>query len=175
MMTSTAVFKGLVFHAGAQLGEHTFIVDVRNLREIVEVQKVHHMPGATPQEPGFILVRQEPVTLLDLAALCGLPSVESGAVVLVLESGSKKVGVRVGLFEDIENIDPSLVQNPLGGLSQPEWVTGLVKTAKGDVALLIDAPSLISRAGRKDTDGAALQELARLIPSPSVAKVEALA
>lgn len=157
MMTSPQFFQGLVFHAGLNATENTFVLDVRHLREIVEMQKIHHLPGATAQEPGFILIRQEPVALLDLAAMCGIGSVETGAVVLVLEASGKKVGLKVGVFEDIEDFDRDGLQYPLHTLAQPQWVSGLVKTGKAHVAMLLNAPLLVSKSSRAASDSEALE------------------
>ncbi len=85
----------------------TFGIPVGQVREVVRATGVHRVPGGPVVLRGIVNVRGAIVTVLDLQAmLSGERAVTVGSVVL-LEHGSRLIGLAVRSVRDVRALDPS--------------------------------------------------------------------
>jgi purine-binding chemotaxis protein CheW len=85
----------------------SFGIPVGQVREVVRATGVHRVPGSPVVLLGIVNVRGAIVTVLDLQAmLSGERAVTAGSVVL-LEYGSRLIGLAVHSVRDVRALDPS--------------------------------------------------------------------
>lgn len=85
----------------------SFGIPVGQVREVVRAAGVHRVPGSPVVLLGIVNVRGAIVTVLDLQAmLSGERAVTVGSVVL-LEHGSRLIGLAVRSVRDVRALDPS--------------------------------------------------------------------
>ena len=89
------------------LGGEQFAIDVRNLREVMIVEKLTAVPGAPAFVRGVANLRGEVLAILDVASVLGLPSCGAGPAgkALVLEPASSQVAIVVDEILGLETFD----------------------------------------------------------------------
>lgn len=142
---SQDVIHGLVVYAGeAHAKEPAYVIEAGSIQELRGLGEIHKLPGCTPREPGYVLVRDEPVPLLDLRVLCPALSPSEQAVVVVVHHEGKLMGLIVGALDDMHHFPASEARNPGdAGVSLP-WVKHLLKTSKEEIALVLDIPYMMA-------------------------------
>ena len=90
------------------LGEQILGVEVRHVREILDMQKITRLPNAPMDVQGVVDVRGGSVPIIDLKSRLGIPPLELGEeariVVIEIDSGSgrKPLGI---LADRVRNVD----------------------------------------------------------------------
>ncbi len=85
-----------------------FGIPVEQVREVIRSAALRRVPGSPPVLRGIVNVRGAIVTVLDLQALLsGERAVTAGSVVL-LEYGSRLIGLAVHAVHDVRALDASL-------------------------------------------------------------------
>ncbi len=85
-----------------------FGIPVEQVREVIRSAALRRVPGSPPVLRGIVNVRGAIVTVLDLQALLsGERAVTAGSVVL-LEYGSRLIGLAVHAVHDVRVLDASL-------------------------------------------------------------------
>lgn len=85
-----------------------FGIPVEQVREVIRSAALRRVPGSPPVLRGIVNVRGAIVTVLDLhALLSGERAVTAGSVVL-LEYGSRLIGLAVHAVHDVRVLDASL-------------------------------------------------------------------
>lgn len=89
-----------------------FGIPVEQVREVIRSAALRRVPGSPPVLRGIVNVRGAIVTVLDLQALLsGERAVTAGSVVL-LEYGSRLIGLAVHAVHDVRVLDASLESQP---------------------------------------------------------------
>lgn len=142
---SQDVLHGLAVYSGqSHVTEPAYVIEAASIQELRELGEIHKLPGCTPREPGYVLVREEPVPLLDLRVLCPSSMPAEQAVVVVTHHEGKLLGLVVGALDDMRHFPTSEIRSPGdAGISLP-WVKHLLKTPKDEIALVLDIPYLMA-------------------------------
>lgn len=139
-----------------QVGRATFVLPLESVIECIE------HPGSSTPNPthDYLELRGELLPLLDLSGFFDLPS-QTGRRrnVVVVRSGIDKAGLMV---DDLLGEFQTVIK-PLGSLFRNlKSVSGSTILGSGEVALILDIPSLIKTATQQEAEQCSLkQELAR--------------
>ncbi len=112
----------------------TYGIPVTQAREVVRVSRVARVPGAPPVVRGLINVRGAVVTVLELSVLLGAERAVTSPSVVLLEYGTRLIGLAVDAVHDVRVQDESATGD---ASSVPHVVTPLD-------AVALCAPHLLS-------------------------------
>lgn len=105
-VTVTGFGNGAARYLVVLLGERAFAMDLDTVREIRAVTRVDRLPGAPAHVRGWIDIRGESVTVVDLAAMLGVgewrPRAESSLV--VMRHGERRAGLLVDRAVEITEV-----------------------------------------------------------------------
>ena len=122
MSAATASFRdriagGEPLHVIAfELGGHMHACDVLLVEEVVTAQRIHPLPDMPPRLLGMLRLRGELVPVVDVAPALALSLASpSGASVLVLDDGERRVGVAADYVHDVLTLPPASLRAAPGG------------------------------------------------------------
>src|SRR5206468_3615977 len=117
----------------------TFALRLDEVREIVRLDGLERLPGTRPPMAGVIVLRGNPLPVLDVRAT---GSSDAEGDVLVMELDGDPVGVAVDEVLAVLSADelPEGAEEPSKSL--PSYVVGVRRTASGPV-LLVDLQRLL--------------------------------
>lgn len=122
------------------LGDQSFAIEIRRIREIVPFRHCTPVPGAPENIRGIINLRGEIRTVIDLARILGLPSApEALGYVLLVRGEEHETGLRVDQLGPVKQIDESELVRPTSGR------TDLVRALAGERLALLDLDAILSR------------------------------
>ena len=136
------------------LGEQTLGVEVRHVREILDMQRITPLPNAPMDVQGVVDVRGASVPVVDLRARLGIPSIESGheARIVVIEIGSGSHRKPLGILADrVRNVDqiPADEIEPCPSIGVGHWDSSILQglSRRGsDLVVLIRLDRIFSGA-----------------------------
>jgi purine-binding chemotaxis protein CheW len=130
-----------------RLGEGTFGIDLLSIREIIPIRGSTRLPKAPDFVAGLMNVRGTIVTVMDLSRRLGGAGVAEDASVVLVEHGSKLVGVAVDEVTEVLRIHPDEIEPPGGG-EQGQVPLGAV-TGVGhsgqSIVIILDIHSIIQQ------------------------------
>ncbi|MGH7663607.1 MAG: chemotaxis protein CheW [Gemmatimonadaceae bacterium] len=153
MKTDIGTGRLLLFRAGERL----YGCDIAIVREIVPVRHATRLPGAPDSVLGLINLRGTVLTVLDLAArLDGRPGEAPPAdgSIIVMEHGSKAVGVAVTEVMDVQRIAEDDVRAAADAESVIAGhdadiarviVRGVARLGDGRVVILLDMHCIVGQ------------------------------
>lgn len=143
---------------GFRIGNETFGVRIGAVREIVRVPEITAVPNAPDTIEGVINLRGKIVPVMDLRKRFGQSAVQPDKKnrILVVEIGSKLVGLIVNSASEVLKIPPSEVEAPGAVFADTDssYVTGVGKL-KGRLIILLDIAKLLQRSEFKKLEEAA--------------------
>ncbi len=83
------------------LADREYGIGVEQVREVVRLKRVTRVPGAPAMVCGIINVRGAVVTVLDLSVLLAAPSAVTSPSVVLLQHGSRLIGLAVDAVRDV--------------------------------------------------------------------------
>jgi chemotaxis signal transduction protein len=94
-------------------------IPVAQVREVVRGERITRVPGAPPLVRGILNVRGAVVTVLDLSVLLGAERGVTGTSVVLLEHGSRLIGLAVDAVRDVraQEDDSAAVADPVAASS----------------------------------------------------------
>lgn len=93
--------KTLQTYMTFQLSDQFFAVDVRNVREVLDIQTISKLPNAPPDVIGMIDVRGEGIAILDIASRLGMGLKDAEtARMIVFELSHNNESVPIGVVAD---------------------------------------------------------------------------
>ena len=101
-MADFAGVKFLLF----KVGEVVCAAEVRTVREIVPAQEATRIPGAPESVVGLVNVRGTLITLVDGRRAIGLPGADGHQSIVLIDIGSKAVGLAVDEVVDMISVSP---------------------------------------------------------------------
>jgi purine-binding chemotaxis protein CheW len=119
-----------------RLGGEQYALAVEHVAEVVELEHVTPVPGAPASLPGVCNLRGEVVSVIDLAAVLGLPRDRRPERMLVTTDGGRRAGLAIDEVLDVA---------PLPDTSSAHGIRYITATAVVDEALLgvLDLPALL--------------------------------
>ncbi|QYZ78398.1 purine-binding chemotaxis protein CheW [Methanofollis formosanus] len=131
-----------------ELGGERYALDIYLAREIVEMIPITPVPRASAHIAGLINLRGEVTTVIDLAALLGVPDPETDIpkkiIVLMPEAtGGANVGVIVGDVHSVIQVSEKNVEQIEQALGADGFVKGIIKNGdedaeKGELVIWLD-------------------------------------
>jgi purine-binding chemotaxis protein CheW len=132
-----------------QLGDQTYAVDVRRVREIRRYERPTRIAGARADVLGLIDLRGTVVPVIDLRLRLDSGSADCNATtsVVVLEIGRQLVGTVVDLVSDVVDLEQAALHPvpPLESGRAVAYVRGLA-TVGDQMLLLLDIDALLADA-----------------------------
>jgi len=144
------------------IGADQYGVDIMSVREIKGWSEITHLPKQPDYVRGVLNLRGVMVPIVDLRCRFGQGMTEATPVhiVIIVQIGTRQVGLLGDRVLDIVTIEPSQIQ-PVPRVARGlriDFLSGLV-TIEGGMIALIDLPHLLSLPpegeGRPDTEAAA--------------------
>ena len=126
-----------------KLGDELFAIPVAQVREVLEITTITHVPGAPEYMRGLVNVRGKAIPVVDLRLRFGLPegveTVNSRIVVMELDIEGETVilGGLADSVQEVIEIEPSQVQPAprLGMRWKQEFIHGVSR--RGDAFLIL--------------------------------------
>ena len=127
------------------MGGELFAVDLREVREVFEVDSITPVPGMPPALVGVANIRGVIVPLADLRLSLGAPLSSELRYAIVVRHGSHSVGLLVDDVPEIRTIAPEdILESPgprvAGGRS---FLSGLVRV-ENRVSGMLEIPTLLA-------------------------------
>ena len=135
------------------IGDEQYGVDIMAVREIKGWSQITHLPRQPDYMRGVLNLRGVMVPIIDLRCRFGQGLTEATAlhIVIIVQAGTRSIGLLADRVLDIVSFDPKEVQ-PVPQVIQGSriaFLSGLV-TIEGAMIALVDLPHLLSL---NDTDG----------------------
>ena len=133
------------------LGGQMLGIDVRHVREILDVREITRLPNAPGDVLGVVDLRGTSVPILDIRARLGMPGEASGAEarIVVLELGAAGRTYPLGILADrvrnVEQIGPEQIE-PVPSRGLGGWDAGALRglyRRDADLVVLIDLDRLL--------------------------------
>jgi purine-binding chemotaxis protein CheW len=139
-MTSTALPSSGAELVTVAIGEQQFAIDIMSVREIRGWTASTPLPNAPSHFLGMINLRGSILPVVDLGARLGLgaTAADRSSVVIVVQIGTRQVGLLVDAVCDILALSDGMMQAPpdIGAPEVNEFVAGVMTTDHGIVSLL---------------------------------------
>jgi len=138
---------GLTQFISFAIGDDQYGVDIMSVREIKGWSDITHLPKQPEYVRGVLNLRGVMVPIIDLRCRFGqgLTGATPIHVVIIVQIGSRQVGLLADRVLDIVSIDASKIQ-PVPRIAQAsrvDFLSGLV-TVENAMIALIDLPNLLS-------------------------------
>jgi purine-binding chemotaxis protein CheW len=117
-----------------------FAWEIAQVREIVPTRAVTRLPGSPPWVLGLLNLRGTVLTVVDLATRLALPAGD-GESVVVLDVEGRALGVRVDRVRAVAAAEEVRVETVEAARGAEGLVSGMVRSADGEAALM-DAAAL---------------------------------
>lgn len=134
------------------LGGQTLGVEVRNVLEILDRQRITRLPNAPMDVEGVVDVRGRSIPILDLGSRLGLQHGDDGddvrILVLEINGGRKPIGVLADRVRNVEVI-PTAEIEPVPSTGLDGWDTGSLQglSRRGsDLVVLLDIGRVLGAA-----------------------------
>ena len=140
------------------LGIQTLGVEVRNVREILDMQKITPLPNAPREVLGVVDVRGSSIPVVDLKSRLGIPSIEEGqdariVVIEVAEGRTRKpLGILADRVRDVAQISEDEIE-PCPSVGNGQWDSGIlqgISRSGSDLIVLIRLDRLFGQDGPID-------------------------
>jgi purine-binding chemotaxis protein CheW len=133
-----------------RLGQRTFALSLDEVHEIVRLAGLEALPGTRPPMAGVIVLRGNPLPVLDVRSATSASSADEGDV-LVMDVNGDQVGVAVDeVLAVLSAADlPESAEAPPRAL--PSYVVGVRRNAGGPV-LLVDMQRMLDVCAAGWTD-----------------------
>lgn len=123
-----------------RLANHIFALDIRFVREVVEVGSVSPIPLAPAEVLGLFSVRGGILPLISLAALLGLADGAGSSRAVVVRHGERQAALAVSEVLGLETLEMSLAE---GGIGVPATYVGGQVVWRGQRAPLLLVEELL--------------------------------
>ena len=141
-VTVTGFGRGAARYLVVRLGERAFAMDLDTVREIRAVTRIDRLPDAPAHVRGWIDIRGESVTVVDLARLLAVGEWRQRAEssLVVLRHGEQRAGLLVDRAVEITEVPDAEVDRgaAVAGLDA-RWVAGVLERPTPLVLLDVDA------------------------------------
>lgn len=118
-----------------RVGDAEYGIPVQQVRGVVRGERVTRVPGSPPMLRGIINVRGAVVTVLELSVLLGTERAVTSTSVVLIEHGTRLIGLAVDVVRDVRAQDAA-------GIANSAETSGVIVADLDAVALC--APHLLS-------------------------------
>lgn len=127
------------------LSGELFAIDLRNVREVFEVDTITPVPSMPPALAGVANLRGTVVSIVDLRTVLGLPVNGPLPFAVVIRHGGRQVGVLVDRVPEIRTVQrEELLPAPTGGSNGPKpFVSGVLRIEER-IGGVVEVPTLLA-------------------------------
>ena len=148
--TAAGTSEGVATDTGIvvfELAGYWFGLALKDVREIVRLPRLAHMPLAPPSLLGLANLHGVVVPVIDLRAALGLPSAGSDATRVIVINGDAPVGFAVDRIERLTKLALTAIEADTAGAGSidPELLDGIVKGAEGESTIKVLNPQRLLR------------------------------
>lgn len=127
------------------IGGELFAVDLRNVREVFEVESLTAVPGMPPILAGVANLRGVVIPVVDLRPLLGVSGGGRLSFAVVLRHGPHQVGVLVEQVPQIRTVQQEdFLPAPLQGAQGPTPFVNAILKMEGRIGGVVEVPTLLS-------------------------------
>lgn len=128
------------------LSGEMFAVDLKNVREVFEVDAVTPVPHMPPVVAGVANLRGTIIPLIDLRRILDLPGKdEPQQFAVVLKHGSQQVGLLVDRMPEIQTVGiDDISQSPSGGHAGARPFISSTLKFEGRISGVVEVPTLLA-------------------------------
>lgn len=127
------------------LGGELFAVDLRNVREVFEVESLTPVPGMPSILAGVANLRGVVIPVVDLRPLLGVPGGSRPPFAVVLRHGPHQVGVLVEQVPQIRTVQQDdFLPAPVQGAQGPTPFVNAILKMEGRIGGVVEVPTLLS-------------------------------
>jgi purine-binding chemotaxis protein CheW len=132
------------------VNKRVYACEIAEVREIIPFRRITRLPGAPLYVLGLLNLRGAVLTVLDLGVRLGGAPVDRalGSIVLV-EAGSKTVGLAVSDVRDVQAVADSTIE-PAPDTAESGLVRGLAHVTAVEYAGTLGGPTLGSADGERE-------------------------
>ena len=94
-----------------RVGDAEYGIPVQQVRGVVRGERVTRVPGSPPMLRGIINVRGAVVTVLELSVLLGTERAVTSTSVVLIEHGTRLIGLAVDVVRDVRAQDSAGIAN----------------------------------------------------------------
>lgn len=94
-----------------RVGDAEYGIPVQQVRGVVRGERVTRVPGSPPMLRGIINVRGAVVTVLELSVLLGTERAVTSTSVVLIENGTRLIGLAVDVVRDVRAQDSAGIAN----------------------------------------------------------------
>lgn len=94
-----------------RVGDAEYGIPVQQVRGVVRGERVTRVPGSPPMLRGIINVRGAVVTVLELSILLGTERAVTSTSVVLIENGTRLIGLAVDVVRDVRAQDSAGIAN----------------------------------------------------------------
>jgi purine-binding chemotaxis protein CheW len=138
-----------------RLDSENYGIDIMKVQEIRSYEQPTRMPNTASYLLGVVNLRGVVVPIVDLRVRFGCASSEftASTVVIVIDLGTRVVGVVVDAVSDVITLEPGMVRAApgLGGSPDANCINGLAQVGER-MLILLDIESLLSDAALAQVD-----------------------
>lgn len=122
-----------------------YAIDVKTVREILQIEKVCAVPNTTAAISGMALVRGEVVTIIDLAYPLEKKQTagEHQRTTLLCEIGTLKIGFMVDAVLGIQRVSCDQIKEP-NHMLNTDLISGNI-TVDNEIVMILDVENIIKR------------------------------
>ena len=132
----------LSFWADRQL----FAVPIREVRQIIRMQKIVEVPDYPPYARGIINLRGDIIPIIDVRMRLGKPEIpyNDRTCIIIIDVGGHQYGIVVDQVSEVMEITKQQFSQPpqIGGVSVNEYLNGIAKI-ENKVVMALDCSKLL--------------------------------
>ncbi|MEL6177547.1 MAG: chemotaxis protein CheW [Myxococcota bacterium] len=127
------------------LEDVSYVIPIRNVTEIIGMQRVSQVPGSDRAMRGVINLRGRVIPIMDVRLRFGLPerAYNDRTCIVVIQVGGTSVGLVVDTVSDVMDIhEPLEPASTMGTHNADSCVAGFGR-AEGDIRVVLDPELLV--------------------------------
>jgi purine-binding chemotaxis protein CheW len=127
------------------LAGELFAIDLRNVREVFEVDTITPVPAMPQALAGVANLRGTVVPIVDLRAMLGLPQTGSLPFAVVIRHGGQQVGLLVDRVPEIRTVQrDEILPAPSGGANRLKPFVSAVVRVEERIGGVVEVPTLLA-------------------------------
>jgi purine-binding chemotaxis protein CheW len=127
------------------LAGELFAIDLRNVREVFEVDRITPVPAMPQALAGVANLRGTVVPIVDLRAMLGLSQTGSLPFAVVIRHGGQQVGILVDRVPEIRTVQmDEILPAPSGGANRLKPFVSAVLRVEERIGGVVEVPTLLA-------------------------------
>ncbi len=125
------------------VGYETYALELAEVQEVVENQKIYPFPGSLEAIAGAISFHGRIITVVDLTQILNFPTANIGKRLIILVNNNEPVALGVGQVHKIINVDMDKIKR-MENYAEKSYITDIINHG-GKMISLLDLEQLQSK------------------------------